>query len=46
GIVTKLKAAKFLLEHNKKMFLASGFNLNVIETFLLENKQIGGTLFE
>ncbi|MBK1963844.1 gamma-glutamyl kinase [Campylobacter novaezeelandiae] len=46
GIITKLKAAKFLLENNKKMFLASGFNLNVAKTFLLENKQIGGTLFE
>ncbi|EIQ1764128.1 glutamate 5-kinase, partial [Campylobacter jejuni] len=46
GIVTKLKAAKFLLEHNKKMFLASGFDLSVAKTFLLEDKQIGGTLFE
>ncbi|MBK1971346.1 glutamate 5-kinase [Campylobacter sp. TTU_617] len=46
GIITKLKAAKFLLENNKKMFLASGFDLSVIKAFLLENKQIGGTLFE
>ncbi|KAA6226471.1 MULTISPECIES: glutamate 5-kinase [unclassified Campylobacter] len=46
GIVTKLKAAKFLLENNKKMFLASGFDLNVAKNFLLDNVQNGGTLFE
>lgn len=46
GIVTKLKAAKFLLENDKKMFLASGFDLSVVKAFLLENKQVGGTLFE
>jgi len=46
GIVTKLKAASFLLERDKKMFLASGFDLNVVEKFLLENMQIGGTLFQ
>lgn len=46
GIVTKLKAAKFLLENDKKMFLASGFDLNTARAFLLENKQIGGTIFE
>ncbi|MCW1681998.1 glutamate 5-kinase, partial [Campylobacter jejuni] len=26
--------------------LASGFDLSVAKTFLLEDKQIGGTLFE
>lgn len=46
GIVTKLKAAKFLLENNKKMFLASGFDLQTAREFLLENRQIGGTLFQ
>ncbi|HDZ5109198.1 TPA: glutamate 5-kinase [Campylobacter jejuni] len=46
GIVTKLKAAKFLLERDKKMFLASGFDLDVAKAFLLENQQRGGTLFE
>lgn len=46
GIVTKLKAAKFLLSKNKKMFLASGFDLTAAKAFLLKNKQIGGTLFE
>lgn len=45
GIVTKLKAAQFLLENNRAMFLASGFDLSVARAFLLENRQIGGTLF-
>jgi len=45
GIVTKLKAANFLLTHNKKMFLTSGFNLEYIKSFLIENKHINGTLF-
>lgn len=46
GIVTKLKAANFLLKHNKKMFLTSGFDLKYIRSFLLEDKQINGTLFQ
>jgi glutamate 5-kinase len=41
-----LQAAQFLLERNKKMFLASGFDLGVVKEFLLNNKQIGGTLFK
>ncbi|TQR31328.1 glutamate 5-kinase [Campylobacter sp. MIT 99-7217] len=45
GIITKLKAAEFLLERGRKMFLTSGFDLCVAKTFLLEGKQIGGTLF-
>jgi len=46
GIVTKLQAANFLLERNKEMFLASGFDLDAIEAFLLEGKHIGGTHFK
>ena len=46
GIVTKLKAADFLLQNKRAMFLASGFDLSVARAFLLENKQIGGTLFK
>ncbi len=46
GIITKLKAAQFLFKKNKKMFLCSGFDLEVAKAFLLENRQIGGTLFE
>lgn len=45
GIVTKLRAADLLLKHDKKMFLASGFDLAVARAFLLKNQQIGGTLF-
>ena len=46
GIVTKLKAADFLLKRDKKMFLASGFNLECVKSFLLENEHKGGTLFQ
>ena len=45
GIVTKLKSANFLLEHNKKMFLSTGFNLSDIRSFLIDGVQKGGTLF-
>ena len=45
GIVTKLKAAHFLLERGRSMFLASGFALEDIENFLLNDCQSGGTLF-
>lgn len=46
GIVTKLKAADFLLKREKKMLLASGFDLSDAKSFLLDNKHIGGTLFQ
>ncbi len=45
GIVTKLKAADFLMQNNKKMFLTSGFDLDNIKEFLLNGKHKGGTLF-
>jgi len=45
GIVTKLKAADFLLKHNRKMFLATGFDLDDIRSFLIDGVQKGGTLF-
>lgn len=45
GIVTKLQAAQFLLKHNRSMFLSNGNKLEVIQTFLLDSKQISGTLF-
>ncbi len=44
GIVTKLKAAKFLMERGKPMFLTSGENLEAVEEFLKGN-QAKGTLF-
>jgi glutamate 5-kinase len=45
GIVTKLKAASYLLENGISMFLASGFDLSDVKSFTLDNKHLGGTLF-
>jgi len=45
GIVTKLKAADFLLKNNKQMFLANGFDLTNIEKYMLEGIHESGTLF-
>jgi len=45
GIVTKLKAANFLLNNNREMFIATGFGLDDIKSFLLDGIQKGGTLF-
>jgi glutamate 5-kinase len=45
GIVTKLKSAHFLLKRDKKMFLATGFGLDDIRSFLIDGVQKGGTLF-
>jgi len=46
GIVTKLKAADFLLKRNKQMFLSSGFDLSDVKSFLVDNVHKGGTLFK
>jgi len=46
GIVTKLKAADFLMKRGKKMFLCNGFDLNAAESFLLKGEHTLGTLFE
>ncbi len=46
GIVTKLKAGKYLLDRGRKMFLATGFGLNDIRSFLLDGVHKGGTLFK
>lgn len=46
GITTKLLAAKFLMDNKKDMFLASGFDLSDARAFLLDNNQIGGTIFK
>lgn len=45
GIVTKLKAASYMLTCKKDMFLASGFDLDCVREFLLNKNDIGGTLF-
>ena len=44
GIVTKLKAAKFLMEKNIPMYLTNGNNLDSVRE-ILKGNQIAGTLF-
>jgi len=46
GIVTKLKAAEFLMQRGKNMFLASGFDLDDVKAFLLNKTHKKGTLFQ
>lgn len=46
GIVTKLQSADFLMQHNREMFLASGFDLENVKALLLEGEHRGGTLFK
>ncbi len=46
GIVTKLKAAKFILANNKEMFMASGFELLDAKSFLLDGVHLKGTHFK
>ena len=45
GIVTKLKAASYMLTCKREMFLASGFDLSDVRSFLLDGMHKGGTLF-
>ena len=45
GIVTKLKAAAYLLEVGVDTFLASGFDLSDVKSFALGTSHKGGTLF-
>ncbi len=45
GIVTKLKAAAYLLEHNIDMLLTSGFDLSDAKSYMLDSKHSGGTIF-
>lgn len=46
GIVTKLKAANFLLQREKMMYLSSGFDLTNAYDFLVDGKHNSGTLFK
>jgi glutamate 5-kinase len=46
GIVTKLKAANFLMERNKKMYLTSGFDLKNAYDYLLYDNHLSGTIFQ
>lgn len=45
GIVTKLKAAKYLMNKGREMFLCSGYNLASVKEFLSKNTYDKGTLF-
>ncbi len=45
GIVTKLKAADFLIKNKKKLFLSSGFDLSSAQEYLLDGIHNNGTLF-
>ena len=46
GIVTKLKAADFLMQKNIPMYLSSGFDLKNAYDFLVENNHNSGTIFK
>jgi len=45
GIVTKLKAADYMMNHNKEMFLCSGYDLTTAKEFLFDDTYSKGTLF-
>ncbi|MDH4944415.1 glutamate 5-kinase [Sulfurimonas sp. C5] len=45
GIVTKLKAAKYMMDNGRSMFLCSGFDLKAAKDFLFSEKYESGTLF-
>lgn len=45
GIVTKLKAADYMLKHGRSMFLSSGYDLTDARAYLLDGVHKGGTLF-
>jgi glutamate 5-kinase len=45
GIVTKLKAADFLMKRNIPMYLSSGFDLTNAYDFLVEENHKSGTIF-
>ena len=46
GIVTKLKAADFLMQKDIPMYLTSGFDLTNAYDFLVENRHNSGTIFK
>jgi len=45
GIVTKLKAAQYIMENDLEMFLCNGFDLESARSFLLDEVHEKGTLF-
>ena len=46
GIVTKLKAADFLMQKDIPMYLTSGFDLTNAYDFLVDNNHKSGTIFK
>lgn len=46
GLDTKLLSAKYMMEQDNQMFMASGFDLFDARNFLLHNEHQGGTLFK
>jgi glutamate 5-kinase len=42
---TKLEAGEYILSKQKEMFLASGFDLSAVKSFLLDDIHKGGTVF-
>jgi len=45
GIVTKLKAAEYIMGKNREMFLCNGYDLSSAREFLLDGVHNKGTLF-
>lgn len=45
GIVTKLMAAKYIMENNLEMFLSNGYDLSSAKKFLIDGIHEKGTLF-
>ena len=45
GIVTKHKAAEYMMNNGREMFLCSGFNLETATKYLTDEEQVSGTLF-
>lgn len=46
GMKTKLVAARFLLQRGRRMFLSNGFALDAAREFVLNDRQVSGTIFE
>lgn len=46
GIISKLKAIEFILDNDKEAFLATGFNLFDVKSFLINKRHEGGTFFK
>jgi glutamate 5-kinase len=45
GIITKLKAAKYMMDNDREMFLCNGYDLTAAREFLMEGVHDKGTLF-